>query len=395
MVTIITCVSYHMCHVNQQGRTGTPSERSEENPAVKLSHFEALQPVCPVCRTERLREDSRLVIGTIERRSDSTIEEGLLLCSSADCQREYPIIDGIPLIIPHLRSWLSANISQIHARDDLGAITESLLTDCCGPGSAFDTTRQHVSSYAWDHYAEFDPLEPVREDPPGLVVRLLDQCLQLAGSLPKGPILDVGCGAGRTSFALAERSSDLVLGIDMHYAMLRLAARVLSTGTVRYPRRRVGIVYDRREFPAAFPNSDHVDFWGCDANSLPFRDKQFSAIIGLNVLDCANSPLSFLQSVARVTAAGGKVILACPYDWSAAATPIEHWLGGHSQRCDSRGATEPVLRSMLTPGAHPCAIQGLQMIAEADNLPWHVRLHDRSTMQYSVHAIVAKVEDTE
>ena len=177
--------------------------------------------------------------------------------------------------------------------------------------------------------------------------------------------------------------------------MLSLAAQVLSTGIVRYPRRRVGIVYDRREFPVVFPVSDNVDFWGCDANSLPFRDKQFAATIGLNVLDCANSPLNFLQSACRVTATGGQVILACPYDWSAAATPIEHWLGGHSQRCDSRGASEPVLRSLFNTGEHPYAIPGLRIAAEADHLPWHVRLHDRSTMQYSVHAVVAKVEEPE
>ena len=360
---------------------------------MKLRHFEELQPVCPVCRTERNRPDSRLVVGTIVRRSDKTIDEGMLLCSSADCQREYPIIDGIPLIIPHLRSRLSANITQIQARGDLSAITESLLTDCCGPGSTFETTRQHVSSYAWDHYAEFDPEEPPRDDRPGLIVRLLDQCLGLAEPLHDGPILDVGCGAGRTSFALAERSKGMVLGIDLHYAMLRLAAQVLSTGIVRYPRRRVGIVYDRREFPVTFPDSDNVDFWGCDANSLPFRDKQFAATIGLNVLDCANSPLNFLQSACRVTETGGQVILACPYDWSAGATPIEQWLGGHSQRCDSRGASEPVLRSLFKVGEHPYAISGLRITAEADHLKWHVRLHDRSTMQYSVDAVVAKVEE--
>jgi hypothetical protein len=46
----------------------------------------------------------------------------------------------------------------------------------------------------------------------------------------------------------------------------------------------------------------------------------------------------------------------------------------------------------MPPGAHPCAVPGLKLVAEADNLPWHVRLHDRSTMQYSVHMVVAKAE---
>lgn len=316
----------------------------------------------------------------------------MLLCSSSDCLREYPVIDGIPLIIPNIRAWISTNIAHIQARDDFSEMTSSLLTDCCGPGSAFETTQQHVSSYAWDHYAEFDPEEPAREDAPGLIVRLLQQGLQLAAPLASGPVLDVGCGAGRTSFELAERTSELVLGIDLHYAMLQLAARTLATGVVRYPRRRVGMVYDRREFRVDFASRDSVDFWACDASSLPFADHQFATTVGMNVLDCSASPLQFLQSLSRVTAPGGQIILACPYDWSVAATPVESWLGGHSQRSEGRGASAPVLKALLTPGAHPCAVPGLKLVAEADNLPWHVRLHDRSTMQYSVHMVVAKAE---
>jgi SAM-dependent methyltransferase/uncharacterized protein YbaR (Trm112 family) len=360
---------------------------------VKLRHFETLQPVCPVCRTERNRDNSRLVVGTVARGDDHSITEGVLLCESADCQREYPIIDGIPLIIPHIRSWIESNIMQVQAREDLSDFTESVLTDCCGPGSAFEAARQHVSSYTWDHYAEFDPAEVIGNDQPGLIVRLLDQSLDIAEPLIAGPILDMGCGVGRTSFALAERTSELVLGIDLHYAMLKIASRVLSTGTVRYPRRRGGIVYDRREFPVQFPNSDNVDFWGCDANSLPFQDDQFSATISMNVLDCTSSPLNYLQSVARVTLPGGQVVLACPYDWSVGATQIEGWLGGHSQRTTMRGSSDAILRSMLTPASPTHAFPNLQLIAEADNLAWHVRLHDRSTMKYSVHLLVAKVED--
>ena len=357
---------------------------------MKIRHFEALSPVCPVCRNEGI-PDSLLELSTVTRRTDTTVEEGILLCSRHECQREFPIIDGIPLIIPHIRAWISANISQVQARNDLSPVTESMLIDCCGPGSMFETTRQHVSSYAWDHYAEFDPEEAAGEHHPGQIVRLLDQCLNVGRPLQNGPFLDIGCGAGRTAFALAERTSSLVLGVDLNYAMLKVAARVLSEGVVRYPRRRVGIVYDYRQFPVQFSHSDQVDFWACDANSLPFRDGQFAATVGLNVLDCAHSPLTFLQSLARVTAGGGQVMLACPYDWSAAATPIEHWLGGHSQRSDNRGATEPILRSLLSPDHHPGSIPRLQLKAEADNLSWHVRLHDRSTMKYSVHAVAADV----
>jgi hypothetical protein len=55
--------------------------------------------------------------------------------------------------------------------------------------------------------------------------------------------------------------------------MLRLASEVLRRGVVRYPRRRAGLVYDQREFPARFANIENVDFWACDATALHFLVK--------------------------------------------------------------------------------------------------------------------------
>jgi len=86
----------------------------------------------------------------------------------------------------------------------------------------------------------------------------------------------------------------------------------------------------------------------------------------------------------------GKMVMACPYDWSTAATPLEAWLGGHSQRSPTAGSSEAVLRSLLTPGAHPSSLGTLKLLAERDGLTWHVRLHDRSTMTYCLHLVAAE-----
>jgi hypothetical protein len=45
---------------------------------------------------------------------------------------------------------------------------------------------------------------------------------------------------------------------------------------------------------------------------------------------------------------------------------------------------------MLTPGEHPNSLNSLRLVAERDGLPWHVRLHDRSTMTYKGHLVVAE-----
>jgi SAM-dependent methyltransferase len=315
----------------------------------------------------------------------------VLVCSNTRCRCEYPVIDGIPIIVADVRTYVARSILPLLARTDLSASMESLLGDCCGPGSPLDTQRQHLSTYSFDHYGDLDPEEsgdtPV---PPGSVLRLFREGLAAAAGSPvDGPVIDIGCSVGRTSFALAEAFDGIVLGIDLNFDMLRTASQVLHQGAVRYPRRRVGIVFDRREFPAAFKKSHNVDFWACDATAPPFTAGIFSLAASFNVLDCVNSPYDHLCSLGRILMPGGSAIISTPYDWSSSATPVESWLGGHSQRSESCGSSEAMLRDLLS-GKHPQAIEGLKVVSEAEGIPWAVRVHDRSSMHYRVHMVVIR-----
>jgi SAM-dependent methyltransferase len=317
------------------------------------------------------------------------ILEGLLLCPAPSCQREYPIIDGIPLLIANLRGFLSENLSRLMAREDLSETIESVLGDCAGPGSPFDVQRHQLGSYARDHYGVYDPSEPETEPRPGASARVLLTGLERVSTLPDGPVLDLGCSVGGTSFALAEQTGRLVLGVDLNLSMLRVAASALHRGFVQYPRKRTGVVYERRRIPVSFARAEQVDFWACDVAALPFSANTFALAAALNLLDCVPAPRTLLAETARVLLADGKALITSPYDWSAAATPIEAWLGGHSQRTAEHGASEPVLRALLT-GSHPAAVGELELQSELPDIPWHVRLHDRSTVSYRVHLVVAK-----
>ena len=304
---------------------------------------------------------------------------------------EYPVIDGVPIIVTDLRTYVSQNIMPILSRNDLSETMETLLGDCCGPGSAFDSHRQHVSTYGFDHYGDLDPQE--RKDSPALpgsVLELLKHgLLELEGRV-HGLAIDVGCAVGRTSFELAKTADDLVLGVDLNFAMLKMAAAILHQEQVVYPRRRVGITFDRREFPATFEGASKVDFWACDGTSLPFADESFSLAASLNVLDCVQSPYDHLKELGRILKPSGGALVSAPYDWNVNATPVEAWLGGHSQRSESQGASEIMLRSLLSGGEHPYAIQELELVSESEVVPWSLRLHDRSFMNYQVHLVVVR-----
>jgi SAM-dependent methyltransferase/uncharacterized protein YbaR (Trm112 family) len=357
---------------------------------IKPLHFETLRPVCPRCRQAEGHYSPLEIRSALKEDRDFMIE-GVLVCPNKQCLSEYPVIDGIPIIVADLRSYVSQNIIPVLRRHDLTDTMESLLGDCFGPGSAFDSQRQHLSTYCFDHYGDLDP-EESKDSPisPGSVLELLKQGLPAVKDKVCGPVIDIGCSVGRTTFELAGAFDEIVLGVDLNFDMLKTATSILDKGRLVYPRRRVGIVFGRREFPAVFKGAKNVDFWVCDASALPFADASFSLAASLNVLDCVRSPYDHLKELARILKHDAGALISTPYDWTANATPVESWLGGHSQRSENRGSSEMMLRSLLAGGGHPQEIEDLEIVSEAEKIPWSMRLHDRSFMKYPVHMIAVR-----
>ncbi|HEY1065475.1 MAG TPA: hypothetical protein VGE52_05175, partial [Pirellulales bacterium] len=61
---------------------------------MRRRHFEALRPVCPLCRSVS-NESHRLMLGSVTREEGEHIIEGSLHCTNARCLREYPIVDAV------------------------------------------------------------------------------------------------------------------------------------------------------------------------------------------------------------------------------------------------------------------------------------------------------------
>ncbi len=357
---------------------------------MKLLHFEKLNPLCPRC----LRVSGQhfpLGVGALLRGDQEDMIEGILHCSNPQCLSEYPVIDGIPLIMADLRAYISHNLLSIVMRDDLSESAESLIGDCCGTSSPFYISRHHLSTYAYDHYGDKDPAAQKNYSvSPGSVLKLLSQGLSELGRKPEGPVIDMGCSVGRAAFEMARTADDIVLGVDMNFAMLRLASRALRDERTVYPRKRTGLVFDRREFPLCFEGREKVDFWACDICALPFADSVFGSAISLNALDCVHAPYEHLRELERILRPGAPAILSTPYDWSESAAPVEAWIGGHSQRSVTRGDSREMLRTLLA-GAekgHSHQLKRLRIVSETNEIPWSVRIHERSAVQYLVHLLV-------
>ncbi|MGF7172668.1 methyltransferase domain-containing protein [Azospirillum doebereinerae] len=360
---------------------------------MRLGHFERLNPVCPHCLWTR-GTAVPLALGVVEAEvagpEGGDVRWGTLLCTDPGCAMEYPIVDGAPVLVPDPRGWMAANGHLLTTRADIPPVMEGVLGDAFGPDSAFNATRQHLSSYGWDHYGDRDRQPGGEAEAAGSVVRCLSAGLGRLGPLPAGPILDLGCAAGRTSFELAGRTDDLVLGLDLHWPLLALARHVLDTGEAVYPLRRSGIVYERRRAEARFPGAERVDFWIGDALAPPFAPGSFALVTAMNLLDCVASPPALLHAIDRAVAEGGGALLATPFDWATQATPVEAWLGGHSQRGDDAGRCEAVLARLLTPGAHAQSVTRLRLDGEPLEVPWTVRMHDRARMQYAAHLVALR-----
>ncbi|MEM7188725.1 MAG: hypothetical protein AAF439_03860, partial [Pseudomonadota bacterium] len=77
--------------------------------------FEELAPVCPVCLHQHGKENPLVLASVAEMRS-GVVWHGMLHCSDQSCWAEYPIIDGIPVLVQDVPTTLANARALIMAR---------------------------------------------------------------------------------------------------------------------------------------------------------------------------------------------------------------------------------------------------------------------------------------
>jgi SAM-dependent methyltransferase/uncharacterized protein YbaR (Trm112 family) len=339
---------------------------------VRPEVFEELAPVCPRCLQGG--GEAPLVVGDATETRAGRLWHGILHCSNSGCWMEFPVIDGVPVIVADPPTFLQGAQAQVLARDDLPEVLFGLLGDALGAGGAFDATRQHLSLYCQAHFADWTGGSTTPD-----LVRTLRAGVEMLGPV-RGPAIDLGGAVGRGGWELAREVAP-VLVADLNFAFLRLAQRLMLEGEAHFDRRRVGLVYDRvRIALPADATGGRLDFWAADAMALPFRAGAFGLATAINLVDSIAGPTEAVAEAARVLAPGGGAVFCTPHDWTASAAEPARWMGGHSQRGRTAGAAEPALTATLRR-------QGFEPVAERHDLPWTLRLHDRAEMHYALHLV--------
>lgn len=96
----------------------------------------------------------------------------------------------------------------------------------------------------------------------------------------KGKVLDIGCGAGLLTNALAKEGYN-VTGIDLSESSLEMAQ--------------------------AFDSTKSVEYLYANAYSLPFQDNAYDAVCAMDVLEHVQHPEKLLQEASRVLRPGGQL----------------------------------------------------------------------------------------
>jgi SAM-dependent methyltransferase len=308
---------------------------------------------------------------------DTRHGQGVLACSAEDCGARFPVIDGVPVLVPDLSRYMNEAGVYLLARDDLASAVMDLLGAVMPPGAWFDAARHHLSGYVRDHWGAFDPGDAALPHP-GQAWALAEAALAVAGQVC-GPVIELGAAAGGVTRALAERFNTPVLGLDLSAPLVRFAARALRGGTLRYPLRLSGTAYTERKIIVPMAARTDTSIWLADALVPPVADGVAGLVVALNLLDCVADPAALLRSAAALLRPGGCLLIGTPCDWSTSATPAEAWIGARSV-----GSAAPDL------GAWAGAVSGLALIARVNGQTWEVRVHTRATMRYEVELLVLR-----
>ncbi|MGX8903920.1 class I SAM-dependent methyltransferase [Streptomyces netropsis] len=162
---------------------------------------------------------------------------------------------------------------------------------------------------AWFNFAKGWPLGPDTTQEEALARAWLGLAQPSDRHKPAATVLDVACGPGNLTRALAtgiarrvtepHRAEGLVVGIDISPNMLAHAVR--ATAQPRQP--------PHAPSPARENDAPDIGYVRGDASALPFRDSTFDAVCCFGALYLIPAPWAALDNMVRVLKPGGRLAI--------------------------------------------------------------------------------------
>ena len=112
-------------------------------------------------------------------------------------------------------------------------------------------------------------------------------------------LLDLGCGAGRHTFAALRLGADVVAfdqNLDDLRAIEEMVAAMAEAGEIK-------------------PPDGPVTLAG-DAHALPFADGHFDTVVAAEILEHIPDDRTVIDEIVRVTRSGGRVAVTVPRRWT-------------------------------------------------------------------------------
>lgn len=339
--------------------------------------------ICPCCRhlSARGRELYSLSVGEVLRSTggedDGTpedIEEGILVCDNPSCQRRYPIIAGIPVVLPDLTGFASKQLLALSCFHE----PETLATFAAqGPDdAALPRMLEYLSIYLDAHFGDY--AIPAPDGPePGCGGTQLWHALSGCNAAPVERAIELGCGVGRGLHILAE-GAELTIGVELNFAALLYARWILRGETVRYARRTSGRHYQPASIHAPARSASAVQLVCGDALDPPLAPDSFQRVASLNVMDAVQSAHQHLSVVDGLCVPGGEVVLSSPFNWQSGIV-------AEDGRLDAADPAQ-LLHDMLQSGR---GLLSGYAISESRELRWRLRRDGRSAVSYFTHYLRA------
>ncbi len=174
-------------------------------------------------------------------------------------------------------------------------------------------------------------------------------CIDLGAKKTKA--LEIGCGAGRGTFALA-RYFEMVHGVEFTARVVRLATNFKESGKLKYALKEEGelALFEERTLSdfGIDPRVQKVEFWQADPHNMkPYFDG-YDLILVNDVLDTLYDPALFLKNIKERLHVNGFLVIASAYDWDETKTPRAKWLGGFKKNGE-KYSTFDALNEHLSP----------------------------------------------